>query len=619
LGRSASAGGRLLTRGRWGRVRPFLKPGILYDVSDPSVSWDGKLVAFAGKVHPDSSWRIWTADADGTKAKPLTGPGAGDDLDPVWLPDGRIIFASTRHGGEALSGSAIPVTNLFSIRSDGSALARITLERNGGEEPQIDSRQGRIVYARWWFSPFLPSNVDSLNVTRKEDRNARFEEINLWQAVAVLPDGDGIRLAGGHPALAGGVSLYQPALFEDGTLAGIDAENRSLEPEPGSTRLVIFPHGFATPRFLTEKGRAAAPLPLSDGRIVFSWDPEGNGDLDLYVVTPGVGRPKRVEGLAGFDDLDATLLGARPRATFPAPLLEPAPLEATPTMEWVHTTDRTFRFDCLNVFMNAPVDAPFPDAPPATDNVRIRFFTLVPRPKAEGGDTLVLVREAPVTPDGAVHEHELPADIPLFEQLVDADGRILRNPHGLAHVPGFNFARTGSGTKCVGCHTGHSAQAVPKNYESARWFNAAPSAAVTATSARPGGVGPRGVVDRRTKGAAEQVAWIAAGQTSESVTLSWKTPLEIRALRLYAPRRDRVAGTKLEIGRAEVVLTRTGREVARQVIDTPLAADGTALAIPPVAIDGLTVHLGSVSGTVRHRPVAALAEIEVEARLLGLP
>src|SRR5207244_13193790 len=136
----------------------------------------------------------------------------------------------------------------------------------------------------------------------------------------------------------------------------------------------------------------------------------------------------------------------------------------------------TFRFDCLNVFANAPLNAPIPDAPPLGQGLRIRFYATLSRPGSAAGDTVVLLREAPVDRDGAVHETELPADTPMFEQLIDAHGRVVRSASGPAHVPGFNSGRFGTGTKCVGCHIGHSVIPVARSAFEGSRFNASPSA-----------------------------------------------------------------------------------------------------------------------------------------------
>src|SRR5262245_50503986 len=79
--RASAAGGRRLLRERDGALRE-LAPGAFFDVSDPSVSLDGKRVAFAGLVGRDSAWRIYEVGLDGRGLRPLTRGGAGhDDLD----------------------------------------------------------------------------------------------------------------------------------------------------------------------------------------------------------------------------------------------------------------------------------------------------------------------------------------------------------------------------------------------------------------------------------------------------------------------------------------------------------------------------------------------------------
>jgi hypothetical protein len=55
----------------------------------------------------------------------------------------------------------------------------------------------------------------------------------------------------------------------------------------------------------------------------------------------------------------------------------------------------------------------------------------------------------------------LPADVPLFEQLVDDHGRVLISAHGPAHVAGFNAGSPNSESRCLGCHFGHSAIPLP--------------------------------------------------------------------------------------------------------------------------------------------------------------
>ena len=74
---------------------------------------------------------------------------------------------------------------------------------------------------------------------------------------------------------------------------------------------------------------------------------------------------------------------------------------------------------------------------------------------------MVLLREAPVSSRGEVDVAGLPVDLPMFEQVVDASGRVLMSAHGPAHVAGFNASSPGE-RRCLGCHVGHSAIPVPR-------------------------------------------------------------------------------------------------------------------------------------------------------------
>jgi hypothetical protein len=98
--------------------------------------------------------------------------------------------------------------------------------------------------------------------------------------------------------------------------------------------------------------------------------------------------------------------------------------------------------------------------------------------------------------------------------------------------------------------------------------------------------------------------------------LEWPVPIEVRGVVLYAPSPDRKVGTDLTIRSILIRFERDGREVGRQLIARTLRPEGTRLAVPPVTIDAITVHPAAVRGRVEGRDAFALAEIEVEARLI---
>lgn len=618
--RAAAPGGRLMIREPDGRVRPLLRAGLLYDVSDPDVSWDARRIVFAATPARDSAWRIYVVGTDGRNLRALTGADSAngtarfDDLDPCWLPDGRVCFASTRYPQLAQLGG-VATTNLFIVGPDGGRPVRMTSERNGAEQPTVHPLSGRIVYARWWFNRYLATETDPSGLTTARARAVPGDSVNLWQAVSATPDGDQVKLAGGNPRVRAEMMAYQPLVLGEGTLVGVWSSDPGLSPAPGVTGLQIFRGGFGPalrPSAIPAGASACAPAALPERRILFSLDRLGNGDYGLYTIRRDGSGLRKVLDLPGTLELDGAVVARRPRPPVLPSLLMEHPRKRPPRrMEEVRDINLTFRFDCLNVFTNAPVDVPITDAPPIDRDVRIRFYAALSRPGQPGADTAVLVREARVRRTGGVHEHELPADVPLFEQLVDAHGHVLRSTLGPAHVSGLNSGRFGAGTHCVGCHAGHSAIAVPRSYTAGKRFNVSPSALVTASS-EANGSGARAAVDRRTRGPASDVAWIARSHDSEWIRLAWKWPIEVDTLVVYAVRAGPT--TDLRVPECELILLYRGAEVRRALMRDVLAS-GTRVGIGGVRVDAIEVRPRRSEGRVEGRPAVGLAEIETIARL----
>lgn len=659
--RTAAVGGRLLVREPDGNVRPLVDETAFFDVSDPCVSWDGRRVLFAGLARPDSSWRIYVVGADGKGLRAVTssdrnvvlarlGAAAArftryDDIDPCWLPDGRIVFASTRFPAVAEFGGHL-ATNLFIVEESGECLNRITTERNGADEPAIDPATGRVVYSRWWLNVDRPSHFTRDGITTIDDLAISDDVGNIWQTVSIAPDGHGIKLHAGDPRSRATAVCYKPSPLPDGRVLTMHGANGSFSPSPEGAGIRLFAPTADTGRFVIglrpdppapamtkEPPRVAtAPRPpyavdpafLADDRILLSYAPTSAEDYGLWVCRLDGSRLEQVLDLPGTLELDAAILAPRPAPPILDDQFVSFSAELPPTEDpSTFLVNDSFRFDCLNVFMNAPVDAPIPDAPRITSKGRIRFFMNFARQNPSGRDPSILYRTADLTLQGAVHEHDIPAEVSLFEQLVDAEGRVLMGPGGkVAHVSGMNFARQGEGTKCVGCHPGHSVQIVPKNGEQASWFNTATSATVEASSSwvPEGAEGPlyppQRVVDRRARNDSLDVAWVAAGQKGEGVTLTWPVPIEISQLVFYGIRPNRRAGTDIRVEKCRVTLLRDGIIAGAMEDCGPIRPEGTTLQLAPRVINALRIDLISVRGRVKGQRVAGLAEVETIGRLV---
>lgn len=484
IGRTVVTGGRLLLREPSGKIRELLPPGTLYDVADPAVSFDGRQVAFAGTPHPDSGWRLYQVGVDGKALRPLTRSEGGlgrssrfgryDDFDPCWIGERRICFASTRYPLIAQYAN-VPVSNLYvldlprDLRPPPSP-RRITSERNGAEEPTLDPQRGEIVFARWWFNRFQagPSGL----ATIAADALPR-DSVNLWEAVAI--GADGFRLSFGGLGSRRALMAYQPAFLADLTPVGVYALNLGLWPSSGPLGLQRFPGrvgraeriaGAAIPDSARHSygdavGLAApsacSPAGLPDGRVAFSYSPGARGDFGIYVVDEdGTFAPWVLIDLPGTLELDPAPVVPRP-----APWLRGVPGESLGTSPAVvgGMPRGEFTYKSLGVFRDAPNVR---GAPAKVSGAKLRFYA-APLLGADGdADSAILIRETPLAPDGSIEARGLPADVPLFEQLVDGHGRVLLSAHGPAHVAGFNAGSPGSVSRCLGCHIGHSSIPLPQ-------------------------------------------------------------------------------------------------------------------------------------------------------------
>ncbi|HKQ56242.1 MAG TPA: hypothetical protein VJY35_00100, partial [Candidatus Eisenbacteria bacterium] len=330
--RAIVVGGRLMLREPDGRVRELLAGGGFYDVSDPSVSPDARRVVFAAVTHPDSAWRLWIAGLDGGAARPVTFadparmlPARADDLDPCWIDDSTLVFASTRYPQRAQYAD-LPVTNLFMTRvrstSADHAVTRITAERNGAEEPAMDWMSGQLVFARWWFNRYLAAQVPTGITTDPGAAIAR-DTVNLWQLMTLSLADRRQKLVGADLSTRRGTMGYQPAILTDGAIASVYAANLGLSPGPGGTgihRISPWRTGELRLAGALVSGRAGdvyggteglappsacAPAGLPDGRIVFSYDPGARGDFGLYLASKDGERIERLLDLPGTLELDA--------------------------------------------------------------------------------------------------------------------------------------------------------------------------------------------------------------------------------------------------------------------------------------------------------------------------
>lgn len=120
----------------------------------PALSYDGKTVLFGWasggheKWKPENRFNLFRVNVDGSGLARLT-DGDFDNFDPCWLPDGRIVFISTRRGGFGrCHPRPVPTYTLFSMNSDGSDIRCLSYHETNEWQPSVD-HNGKLLYTRW--------------------------------------------------------------------------------------------------------------------------------------------------------------------------------------------------------------------------------------------------------------------------------------------------------------------------------------------------------------------------------------------------------------------------------------------------------------------------------------
>lgn len=451
-GSTLAVGGQLMLREPNGRIRELLPRATLLDVQDPDVSWDAKRVVFSGLASREGDWRLYVLTLANGECEALGGglePGAGiDDFDPCWNGD-QVVFVRTQPGRTSrYDESRAGVLCVWDPRTQQVELA--LEEANGLLDPVVDLRRGTLVFARWWFNPWLPRAAGG--VTRDATLAMTRDTVNQWQVMEYSTRfGERLRVGGVMDRRAGmGV---QPALLGDAVVATF-AANTGLAPRPGPTGVHVMPRVGSPGRRLIGAAigddlaspyaegtglsapSACAPAVLPDGRLIVSFAPGARNDFGLSLLTRHGRRTSLVE-VPDMLELDA------------APVLRrtgrPVPLLAAGSRA---SRSDSFRFLDLDVFAGR-------GAPPRQNGARLRFFAWSADSSPMSPPTLLF--EAPVPRQGRV-DVRVPRVGPTFEQLVGADGRVLMSAHGPAQVRGFNTPPPASDARCVGCHLGHSVE-----------------------------------------------------------------------------------------------------------------------------------------------------------------
>ena len=424
------------------RLDTLYKPDGGKIVTDLELDSDAGHLMFSS-IGAQGNWRVFEMTTDGKPPKQLT-PDDGADVghfDSCYLPDGRIIFASTAvyQGLPCEAGGRIMVC-LYLLDPATGKIRQLTFEQDSDWCPTV-LPDGRVMYLRWEYSDLAHSNSrrlfqmnpDGTNQNEIYGSNSYFP--NSFFHARPMPGNPRkiIGVAGGHHGVArsGRLLILDPALGRkeaEGVVQEIPGYGKKVEAIVRD-RLV----DGVWPQFLM-------PYPLSEKYILVSCKPSENALWGIYLVDV-------------FDN--RTLISELEDSA----LLEPIALmktQAAPSIpDRIDTTKSTATVLLTDIYRGEGL-AGIPRG--TVKNLRVVEYYFSKR--GTGGligsigmdgpwDIKRALGTVPVEEDGSAH-FMIPAQTPITVQPLDEQGQALQL------MRSWFVGMPGESVSCIGCHEGQS-------------------------------------------------------------------------------------------------------------------------------------------------------------------
>ncbi len=417
------------------KLTTLYRPEQGHFVGEMDLHFDADRLLF---TMPDGkSWEIHEIGVDGSGLRRVTRPVDDvDNFDGCYLPDGRIVFASTAsytgvpcwHGKER-------ACSLYSMNDDGSDVRQLCFDQDLDLHPSV-LPNGQVIYSRWDYTGIM--------------------HIYLRPLMVMNPDGTSQR------AVYGSNSHYPNSLFFPRAIPG--EKNKLLAILAGyhgpcrMGELVVLDtaKGWREARGVLHRiGHRGEPtmVTIRDNLIGNSW-PKFLHPYPLnhkYFVTAaqfGKNAPWGIFLVDIFDNFVA--LAYDPKFDF----YEPLPLKKAPKPRVLPDRTNRDRDDAV-VYLHDVYLGPGLEGVPrgAVKDLRIVAYNFGmpgmagPDKIGRGGpwDAMRILGTVPVPEDGSV-AFKVPANTPISVQPLDIDGKALQL------MRSWYTAMPGEKASCVGCH-----------------------------------------------------------------------------------------------------------------------------------------------------------------------
>lgn len=420
-----------------GTLTSFYKPEGGVFVGDVDLNFDGDKILFS-MPGSHNRWQIWEINADGSGLRQVT-PGEEPDVDnydACYLPDGRIMFDSTRcFQGIPCVGGSNAVANLCRMDADGRNIRQLCFDQDHNWCPAV-LNNGRVLYSRWeysdtphYFSRLLfHMNPDGTNQAEYYGSNSFWPNSIFYARPIPGSATKVVAIVSGHHGVPrmGELIIFDPgkARFEgNGVVQRIPGYGQKVEPVIMDTLV-----DAVWPRFLH-------PYPLSEKHFLVSCQPTPDSLWGLYLVDifDNMTRLCEAPGYALFEPVpfrktlrppvvpDKVHLDRQDATVYLTDVYRGQGLKGVPrgTIKALRVYEFHYTYPQIGGHINIGVEGPW--------------------------DVHRILGTVPVYEDGSAY-FIIPANTPIAVQPLDAEGRAVQL------MRSWFVGMPGEAVSCVGCH-----------------------------------------------------------------------------------------------------------------------------------------------------------------------
>ena len=436
--------------GSYGKVRTLIEDsgGML---RNPDISYDGRRLLFAWKKSDfEDDYHLYEMDLDTRQVRQLTDGLGLADYEGAYLPDGNIVFSSTRCI-QTVDCNWTEVSNLYLMDTQGRYMRRVGFDQVHTVFPTVTD-DGRVLYTRWDYNdrgqiypqPLFQMNADGTNQREFYGGNSWFPT-NIIHARKIPGSRKVLAVVTGHHRAAHGkLAIIDPAQGrQEGRGVQLIAPVRTTEP-------------IQVDQYALDGNQFQYPYPLDERRFLVTLalpTPEGTlGRFNIYFINQDGRRELLVEGPQTGEGIGCRQIV--PIAPRPRPFVRPSRVD--------------YRKTTGNFYMQDIYEGPGLQGIPRGTIKRLRVVTLrfrvagigkteqsgeggtsnVSTPIAVGNgswDVKAVLGSADVYEDGSAF-FRVPARTPVYFQALNEKNYVVQT------MRSWTTLMPGETQSCVGCH-----------------------------------------------------------------------------------------------------------------------------------------------------------------------